>query len=268
MNRLVDRLLWARAGGRLFLVGYLPAGYPGGAAFARSVEEAFAAGADAMEIALPGAPLPVDGPLIQEAVRQGAQHVDDAADALRRAVGARVHPFQSVIALANRATVEEIGTGELLRTAVEAGADALLLPQHTMTEQLGLAVRTRAAGLEQVIFLHREEDLPTLAASGLDRPVLYLQSADVRTGGAFRADKAAERLDETRRALGGLDAFVLVGFGVRGAEEAATLVASSADGVIVGTAMVEAARRGAGGVGDLVRSIQPALPRPVRARHG
>lgn len=268
MNRLVDRLTWARAGGRLFLVGYLPAGYPGDVEFAGTVGEAFEAGADAMEIALPGPPLPMDGPLIQEAVSVGAQHVDGAADALRRAVGARVHPFQSVIALANRTTVDELGAGELIRVAAEAGADAVLLPQHTMVEQLELAVQARAVGLEQVIFLHREEELPVLAASGLERPVVYLQSADVPTGGGFLPHKAAERLDEVREALGTKDAFVLIGFGVRGAEEAATLVASSADGIIVGTAMVEAAGRGPGGVGDLVRSIQPALPKRPEALAG
>jgi tryptophan synthase alpha chain len=263
VNRLVNRLTWARNGRRLLLVGYLPAGYPDGSEFGQSVGEAFEAGADAMEIALPNPPLPMDGPLIQEAVRLGALNVEGPEDALRRAVDARVHPFQSIIALAYRATVDELGTGGLLRICVDSGVDALLLPQHTVLEQLELAVQARAVGLEQVIFLHLEEDLPVLAASGLERLVIYLQSADVQTGGGFIAGKAAERLDEVREALGDRDAFVLVGFGIRGPDEADALVGSSADGVIVGTAMVEAARQGGGAVRDLVRSIQPALPKLV-----
>lgn len=261
MNRLTRRLELVRAEGRLLLVGYLPAGYPGRPQFSNSVREAFAAGVDAMEIALPNPPLPMDGPLIQDAVRIGAQHVLGAQDALEQAVSGRVHGDEPVVALAYRAAFEALGAAELYRTCALAGVDAVLLPQHSLVEQLELAEQARARGLEQVLFIYLEEDLALLGSTGLERPVVYLQSADVQTGGRFNADKAVERLGELRAALGGRDAFVLVGFGVRGHAEAAALVDSSADGVIVGTAMVEAVSEGPGRLHDLVRSIVPALPR-------
>lgn len=261
MNRLTDRLAWSRAGRRLFLVGYLPAGYPGGLQFTASVRAAFDAGVDAMEIGLPNPPRPLDGPLIQEAARIGASHVDGAEHALRLAVAARQHEGQAIIALAYRQAVDELGVDELLAACVRTGSDAVLLPEHPLSDQIAVAHRARAAGLEQILFLSLEEDLPLLADSGLDDPVIYLQSADLQTGGAFDAAKAGERLDELRAALGGAGAYVLVGFGVRGPLEIASLASSSADGAIVGTAVVEAAQHGPAGVAALVESIQSALPK-------
>lgn len=262
MNRLGTRLAWSRDGGRLALVGYLPAGYPTAAEHTACVRAAFEAGVDAMEIALPNPPLPLDGPLIQAAAAQGAAHVRDPQHALELAAAGRVHPHQAVIALAYRTAFEELGAEEFLRVCVAADADAVLMPQHTMAEQIEMAHRTRAAGLEQVLFIYLEEDLPRLAASGLTDPVVYVQSADLQTGGAFDPDKAQERLGELREALADPGAMVLVGFGLKGRSQVETLIGSSADGVIVGTSMVEAARDGGPeAVRELTADIQPALPK-------
>jgi tryptophan synthase alpha chain len=261
VNRLASRLAWSRAGGRLALVGYLPAGYPDAAEHTACVRAAFEAGVDAMEIALPNPPSPLDGPLIQQAAAQGAAHVRGPQHALELAVRGRVHPDQAVIALAYRTAFEELGAEEFLRVCAAAGVDAVLLPQHTMREQIDLAHRTRAAGLEQVLFIYLEEDLPLLAASGLADPVVYVQSADLQTGGAFDPDKAQERLVELRAALADPGAAVVVGFGLKGRAQVETLVGTSADGVVVGTSMVEAAGDGAEAVRELTAAIQPALPK-------
>lgn len=222
-----------------------------------------------MEIALPNPPLSLDGPLIQEAAQIGASYVDGPEDALRLAVAARQHDGQAIIALAYRHAFDELGVGGLLDACVRTGADAVLLPEHTLAEQIAVAHRARATGLEQVLFLFLEEDLPLLADSGLENPVIYLQSADLQTGGEFDAAKASERLRELEDALKGAGAYVLVGFGVRGPREISLLASSSADGVIVGTAVVEAAQRGPAQVAALVDSMQLVLPKrgPVAVGH-
>ncbi len=266
MNRLSARLAWSREGQRLALIGYLPAGYPTAQAHTACVRAAFEAGVDAMEIALPNPPLPLDGPRIQAAAAAGAAHVRSPQHALELAAAGRVHPRQAVIALAYREAFQALGATEFLRVCVAADVDAVLMPQHTMAEQIEMAHRSRAAGLEQVLFIHLAEDLPRLAASGLLRPVVYVQSADLQTGGGFDPAKAQERLAELRAALADPEAHVLVGFGVRGRREVETLIASSADGVIVGTAMVEAAEEGAEAVRRLAADIQPALPKLAGSR--
>lgn len=266
MNRLSQRLAAGRADRRLVMVGYLPAGYPGREEFPACVRAAFVAGADAMEIALPNPPLPMDGPRIQQAAELGARHVSGPLEALERAAAQRMQPDQAIVALAYRAAFDELGADHFLRVCLDGGADAVLMPQHTMAEQLKMADRCRGVGLEQLVFLHLQEDLPTLAASGLNRPVVYLQSAELRTGGRFDAAKAVERLGEVREALAGRDAHVLVGFGVRGPDEASALLHSTADGVVVGTSLVEAAATGPEGVRGLVQRIRPALSRDVAVR--
>lgn len=265
MNRLTRRLEQCRAGNRLLLAGYLPAGWPDRDGHVRCLRAAVDAGADAMEIAMPNPPLPLDGPQVQHASRIGAGHVDGAADALRLAARGRGSSDAAIIALFYRHAHDELGIDDVLATCVDNDVDALLLPQHPLSEQIEVAHRSRAAGLEQVLFVHLEQDLPLLAASRLDHPVIYLQSADLRTGGPFDADKAHERLGEVRDVLGVHDASVLVGFGVRGRAEVRALRPTTADGVIMGSAMVEAAGTGSTAVGKLVAEIRPELRR--RAAH-
>ncbi len=261
MNRLAKRLEWCRKGKRLFLAGFLPAGYPTGRGFTDCIRSAFESGIDAMEIALPNPPLPLDGPLIQQAAVAGAAQVSGPADALRRAVRGRTDESQAIIALAYRHAFDALGADGLIELCVKTDVDAVLMPEHSMAEQLSFSRRSRAAGLEQVIFLYLEDDLQTLASSGLRRPVIYLQSADLNTGGRFDPGKARERLGEVRTALDGCGAFVLVGFGVKGPQEIATLGDSIADGAIIGTALVEAAGQGAACVRSLIDSVQPVLPK-------
>lgn len=224
---------------------------------------AFAAGADAMEIAVPNPPLAMDGPLLQEAAVIAAREVEDAADALRLAALGRGDGDGALIALVNGHAAAMLGRPRIHDVCVEAGVDALLTPEDSFAEQLESAAVARARGLEQLLFLHREEDLALLASTTLEQPMVYLQSADLRTGGPFNPEKARERLAEVRAALGGRDAYVLVGFGIRSSEEVAELAESVADGAVVGTALTSAAKHGPDEVADLVRAIVPALRRPV-----
>lgn len=262
VNRLTQSLQQCREQRRLLLVGFLPAGWPERAQHESSVAAAFDAGIDALEIAVPNPPLLMDGPLLRRAAAVTSREVTDAADALTLAARGRADRRCPLIALFYRHAAEELGLSQLLDVCVEAGADAVLMPEHPFAEQLQIAEKARARGLEQVLFLHLEDDLPLLTATGLDRPVIYMQSADLQTGGPFDADKARERLGELREALGGRDAFVLVGFGVHGAEEVGELADSSADGVIVGTALTRAAEGGTAPLVDLVTTMLPALARP------
>jgi tryptophan synthase alpha chain len=259
VNRLVVRLENCRNAGRLMLVGYLPAGWPDRAAHANCIRAAFDAGVDALEIGLPNPPRPLDGPLVRRAAEIGAAALPDPADAIRLAAEARAAVSAALIALVHRQAYDELGLDDLLAVCVDAGVDALLMPEHTFAEQITIARRARAIGLEQVLFLYLQEDLPLLSKCGLERPVIYLQSADLQTGGPFDADKAHERLGEVREALGGADAYVLVGFGVRGHAEIDALAGSSADGVIVGTELVLAAENGPAHVTALVEDVRPAL---------
>lgn len=265
MNRLVEALQDSREQHRLLLVGFLPAGWPDRSRHEACVAAVMDGGVDALEIAVPSPPLPMDGPLLQQAAEVATREVGDAATALRLAAQARGHRRSAIIGLFYRHAVDELGVRGVIDTAVAADADALLMPEHTFAEQLEIAHQARAAGLEQVLFLFLEKDLELLADLDLDRPIIYMQSADLRTGDPFDGAKARERVGELRDALAGRDAAVLVGFGVRGTKEIAELADCSIDGVIVGTALTAAARRGHAPLADMVRGMLPALDRRPQA---
>jgi tryptophan synthase alpha subunit len=135
-----------------------------------------------------------------------------------------------------------------------------------MAEQLALAPAVRAVGLEQVIFLRRRQDLAALVSRGPERPVVYLQSATMRTGETFDADRMRRRVRGVRGVFGQRDAYILVGFGIRGATELTALSTTSADGAAIGTAMVEAAGAGAEGVTRFLAGLGPALLRRPSGR--
>src|SRR5690606_25232619 len=90
-------------------------------------------------------------------------------------------------------------------------------------------------------------------------PVIYLQSADLRTGGTFNPEKAAERLDELAEAMGDRHYYVCVGFGVRGPDEVIEVMAAGAHGAIIGTQLVRAAEEGPDAITALVDGVAPAL---------
>lgn len=263
-TRLQARLSAASADGRGVLFGFLPAGFPDPDGFRAVVGAAFAAGLDAMEVGMPGPASALDGPRIQAANAVATDHVATVRDALVLAAAARGHADDPIVALALAHVVESLGPDTFLRTLVDADVDACLLPELPMRDQLALAPRASALGVEPVLFLYRQEDLALVARCELPRPVIYLQSADLKTGDAFNPAKAAERLGELRAAMGGREYRVVVGFGVSGAAEVGHLVRAGADGAVIGTRLVTAAAEGSAATHSFVAEVMSAaLARPA-----
>lgn len=261
MNRLQRRLSDARERGRGVLLGYLPAGYPDPDAFCAVAGAAFEAGLDILEVGMPGPPPALDGPTIQAAVEQARQHVSDVPAALTLAASSRTANDQVLIALAHDSVLEACGADSFLQAVAAADVDGVLCPEQPMETQLRSAFRAREIGLEQVIFLHLKEELDVLASTSLPTPVLYLQSADLRTGGQFNGDKAAERLAELAETVDG-DAYqVVVGFGLSEPEHVRRVIASGADGAVVGTSLVTAAAKGPQAVAAHISELAEVLGR-------
>ena len=260
-NRLRARLAQARAERRGVLLGFLPAGYPDPERFLAAAGAAFEAGLDALEVSMPGPAPELDGPLIKAAAQQASQHLGSIAEALELAARARQLPGDSLIALAHARTLEETPVDQFLDAVAAADVDGILLPQHTVADQLAVGLQARERNIEPVIFLHLQEDLGVIAASALHDPLIYLQSADLRTGDPFNPAKAVERLGELADALAGRPYSVCVGFGVRDHGDVQKLMAAGADGAIIGTRLVSAADEGPAAVAAIVDEVAPALVR-------
>lgn len=258
-TRLKRRLEQLGAERRGMLMGFLPTGFPSPDEFRAVARAAFDAGLDALEVSMPGPAPQLDGPLIQAAAERASAHLDGIPDALRLAASSRSADDDTVVALAYASTFDAISTDAFFDELIAADIDAYLLPQHPMREQLELGERAQARGIEPVVFLYLQDDLRLLAESRIEEPVIYLQSADLRTGGVFNPAKAAERLAELAAAFGDRRYFVCVGFGVRGPGEVEALMESGANGAIIGTQLVRAADEGPEAITALVDSVAPAL---------
>ena len=258
-TRLTRRLTQLGDERRGMLMGFLPTGFPTQDRFRAVVQAAFDAGLDALEVSMPGPAPELDGPLIQAAAERAAAEVPDIPAALRLAASSRSSDDDTIVALAYASTFDRISEEEFFAELLAADIDAYLLPQHPMSEQLVLGARARELGIEPVLFLYRQEDLSLLADSAIDSPVIYLQSADLRTGEKFNPEKTVERLGELAEALGHRHYYVCVGFGVRGPDEVVEVMASGAHGAIIGTQLVRAAEEGPDAITALVDAVAPAL---------
>ena len=224
-----------RAEGRAALIGYLPVGYPDVEGSIAAVAALAEAGADIVEVGMPYSDPVMDGPVIQraatEALAKGV-HVDDVflATAAVRDAGA-VPVVMSYWNLVLRRGVDRYAAD------LAAGGGAGIITPDLVPEEAGeWTEASDRHGLDR-IFLVAPSSTPerlatvTAACSGF----VYAASTMGVTGARGAVGSAAPGLVE--RVRGVTDLPVCVGLGVGTGAQAAE-VASFADGVIVGSALV------------------------------
>lgn len=244
-----------RAGRRAALIPYITAGYPDPSACRALLAGAAAAGADIVELGVPWSDPVADGPVIQassHAALQGGMTLPGVLELLRAARPAipvvlmsYVNPILRYGAARFAADARAAGAAGLLVTDLPAGADpaaeAALAGAGLPLIRL-VAPTTRGARLARVV----------AAASGF----IYLVTR-LGVTGAGAADGGLAETVAAIRALTPLP--VAAGFGISSPADAVRL-ARLADGVVVGSAVVQ--RMGAGGAGPalaFVRELRGAL---------
>ncbi len=238
------------------LMPYLMGGFP-------TIEESIAcglaaadSGADLLELGIPFSDPLADGPVIHAA----------ATDAL--AAGATPHAvLRACEQLATRVPVVLMVYANIVLTAgpdafalraAAAGASGLIVPDLPHDEADELRAACDAEGLALVPLVAPTTTPERIAAIGADaRGFVYTVSLTGTTG--ERAE-LPEGLEETvKRVRAASDVPVAVGFGISTPDQARA-VAEVADGVIVGSRVVRAAREGgAPAVGALVAELAAAL---------
>lgn len=264
-NRL-DRVLAARRQrGQKALLIYITAGYPDLATTRRLLPELFAAGADVVELGLPFSDPLADGPTIQRASHLALQRGVRVADVLGLARSLREGGVDGPLVLMSY--VNPLLAAGLLeqpeRLAAE-GFDGLIVPDVPSLESGRWEGACEAAGLRWIPFLtptSPEAQIRRVAAQpgGFIYCVSLTGVTGARRGLPASAVQLLERVrDHWQRP-------VAVGFGVSG-PEAARALAQHADGVIVGSALLdrleEAVRAGADPVAaarEFVADLRKAL---------
>ncbi len=261
--RLAARFAALKAEGRAALVAYLMAGDPDIATSLAVMDAAIRAGADILEIGFPFTDPSADGPSVQRAGERALAAGNGLPAALWIALTLRErHPEIPLILMGYTNPVECLGAEVFAARAAQAGLDGVILvdlpPEEDAPVRLALAER----GLAMIRLATPTTDGPRLTRilDGAAGFLYYVAVAGVTGAQAAAPDTAQAALQAIRART---DLPIALGFGVR-TPEAAALFAGFADGVVVGSALVDAVGAGPAQtapdrVGKLVNALADAV---------
>jgi tryptophan synthase alpha chain len=220
------------AGGRIF-VPYVTGGAPGvDAQLLRGLE---AAGADAVEVGIPHSDPVMDGGVIQEASRIALERGTRPSDVLESVRDAAVEIPVAVMTYAN--PVVRRGVTTFLDEAASAGVSGAIVPDLPVDESEEFGREAGARGIDVVLLAAPGTKLERLRAiAERSRGFVYCVATYGVTGARDRLAGTARELVTALRPL--TDRSLLVGVGI-GTPEQAGEACGFADGVIVGSALMQ-----------------------------
>ena len=226
---------------RAALVTFVMAGDPDARTSLAILEALPAAGADVIELGMPFTDPMADGPAVQAAGLRALRAGQTLRATLKMVAAFRAKDQETPVVLMGYFNpIYVFGVEAFLRDAREAGVDGLIVVDCPPEEDDELCLPARQAGLAFIRMATPTTDaarLPVVLANASG--FVYYVSITGVTGSAAPSPKAAG--EAVARIKKHTPLPVAVGFGVRDAESAAA-IAAGADGVVVGSALVEAVR--------------------------
>jgi tryptophan synthase alpha chain len=249
----------AAAEKRAALVAYLTFGDPDPRRSLEVIEAVCRAGADVVELGVPFSDPSADGPSIQRAMERALAAGGSIGGALDAVAELRRRGVTTPIVLFGYYNpIFVMGQEAFAARAAAAGVDAVLTVDLPIDEIAELATPLAAKGVSVIPLVAPTSTPERIARLGAVAPpfVYYITLTGV-TGSRTAAPVDPARLDLIRSAA---KAPVAVGFGIRTPADAARF-AAIADGVVVGTAIVDRVADGADAVAALVRDLARAMAR-------
>lgn len=240
------------------LVPYICAGFPDEAGTRELLDVAAGAGADVIEIGVPFSDPLADGPTIQRASFRALEGGMTLEGSLDLVAGFRARHDLPVVVFTYLNPVLRMGLETFLRRARDAGADGVLLTDLPAGADPELEARIVGSGLDPIRLVAPTTTRERRRAILRDaRGFVYYVSRTGVTGARAELRGGLAREVEDLRSDTSLP--VAVGFGISTAEQARE-VAEVADGVVVGSALVDAVEEaGVAGAARLLKSLRDAL---------
>ncbi|MBX9731258.1 MAG: tryptophan synthase subunit alpha [Sphingomonas sp.] len=212
-------------------------------------------GADVIELGMPFTDPMADGPAIQAANLRSLAAGTTTRDILQIASDFRArHPNVPLVLMGYANPMLRRGPDWFANQCAKAGVDGVICVDLPPEEDDGLGPELRAAGVDFIRLATPTTDAARLPAvlNGASGFLYYVSVAGI-TGLQQAAQTSIE--DAVARLKAQTDLPVAVGFGVRTPEQAEA-IARVADGVVVGSAIVEIiAEHGAGAPAPVTRYI-------------
>jgi tryptophan synthase alpha chain len=259
-QRLNEAFAAGRREGRALLMPFLVGGYPSDDAAVEIARACGGAGADVLEIGIPFSDPIMDGPVIQAAANEVLRRTPSTAAMI--ALGGRMSAAAGTpaVVMTYYNLLFGMGLDRFASAVADAGLCGVIVPDLTVEESADWRKACAAAGIAPVFMASVTSPLERLKAIGeASEGFVYAASqlgvTGVRTAMSSRAQELVVRIREAT------DLPVAVGIGVSTPGHAAE-VASYADGVIVGSALVKRvgeAQDPPSAAGELVRALRDGI---------
>ncbi len=254
MNRLRKRWIRLRREGRKALIPFITAGDPSLAATGSLVIALEKAGADIIELGVPFSDPMADGPVIQKASERALAKGVTLKKVLRLVREIRTKrylaPFGQIpiLLMGYYNPVLAYGLRAYARDAARVGVDATLIVDLPPEESGDLDRELRKVGIDLIYLLTPTSDAGRIRkVARRARGFIYFVSMTGVTGASLKSDAEIRRkVLQIRRQT---KVPVVVGFGISNPVQAGR-IARLADGVVVGSVLVDLIARG-GSIGRL-----------------
>jgi tryptophan synthase alpha chain len=264
VSRLVERFALLRKRGEKALIPFVTAGDPDLATTEALLPALALAGADAIELGVPFSDPMAEGPTIQRSSERALRAGASLRKILQLVAKLRPQIDVPIILMGYANNMLAMGEQEFAAAAGTVGVDGVIAVDLPPEEGEGLHTALRARGVDPVLLAApttRPERLEMLAKRTAG--FLYFVSLTGTTGARREISETIE--EEVRAVRAVSDVPVCVGFGVSTPDHAAR-IAAFADGVVVGSAVVDRIERAGSpeAAVDAVAAFVAELKQPLK----
>lgn len=238
MNRLTQRLDSIKKNGKKALASYFVYGDPNPDWSLETLHTLASSGADIIELGVPFSDPMADGPVIQKGHERALEHKVSLRDCLHTLSEFRkTNTSTPVILMGYANPIERMGYKNFAQAAADAGLDGLLTVDLPPEEAPELQKCLDEHGIHSIFLLAPTSSTERIArvaarAAGF---IYYVSLKGVTGAGKLDVADVNEKLGAIREAS---ELPILVGFGIKDGASAKA-VAQLADGVVVGSALVD-----------------------------
>ncbi|WP_404712797.1 tryptophan synthase subunit alpha [Sphingomonas sp. MMS24-J13] len=265
MSRLDETFARLRSEGRAALVTFVTGGDPSPGATPAILDALVEGGADVIELGMPFTDPMADGPAIQRANLRSLAAGTRTADLFRIAKDFRDrHPAVPLVLMGYANPMLRRGDQWFAEACAEAGVDGVICVDVPAEEDAAIGPALRSAGIDVIRLATPTTDVTRLPAviDGAGGFLYYVSVAGITGMQQATNTSIAEAVGRLRE---GTDLPIAVGFGIRVPEQAEA-VARVADGVVVGSAIIDLVAKAAAenrdpapDVLNLIKSLSKAV---------
>lgn len=256
ISRIDNQFALLRKENRTGLVGYLTAGDPDYDTSLKNILAGINAGIDVLELGVPFSDPTADGPVIQEASHRALRAGMTLKKVLSMVGDVRKKTDIPIILFGYSNPFFHYGFDNIARDSANAGADGMLIVDLPFEESAEAMKPLRDHDLALIPLVAPTTPLPRmqLILSKAQGFIYYIMVKGVTGQRSSIAVDVKDHIELIRQAS---SIPVAAGFGISNGQQASTAAASSADAVVVGSALVDAAKSGR--LVPLVKEISTAL---------